>query len=558
MTGHFNHQQQKQKKMYYCTEPIPNCSDVNIIANDYTAMNKTVDECWADRQKFMSGRVYLAITVFNGIGIIGTTGVFIYCSLFTSAAPSLQKRSVLGTILGAVGHLIFSTCMFLAQSLNGFVGCHLLLWGLLIGYYTWMFAFCTRAYRLRFLFRLNRLKVKYLRMTTSERFACLNDKDYRWYIKKKDKITMYLMKPYILYAVTIIIIIAVAAPLDLTRVCTIRVGAALSIALYVIFIAFIAPFILYHLKDNADAHGIRTELWIDSILGIPIFVIYIIFFTVLSPNVLVLTEFRHKLFTPGNWIVFYTATAHVLSVVMPILSLLPIRNIYWIRMRDSIIKHCRLKKRTSNASALETSVCIPNLSMDSLERCISDPHIMRQLQDLAIRDFSSENLLFYEKYLELENKFKIEYFQLQNGPRQWKFTKKPPKNTNIEYQKSLIKYLSTPIPEKMFPAFIHLYETFIREDTSSQVNISYRARHSIDIAYENLYHHYPELNPRKCEVVLPNSITLTDSSIKSKLSSHEDDTILTMGIFEVARIEVCWNIFNSVYPKLVDIYNTHQ
>ncbi|KAI7896158.1 uncharacterized protein EV154DRAFT_402942, partial [Mucor mucedo] len=208
---------------------------------------------------------------------------------------------------------------------------------------------------------------------------------------------------------TIVIIVTVVAPLEITQACTIRVGAALSIAFYVSFITFVAPFILYYLKDNADAHGIRTELWIDSILGIPIFVIYIVFFTVLAPKVLVQAEFRHKLFTPANWIVIYTAAAHILSVVIPVLSLLPIQNVYWNRLRNSVIKHCRLKKRTSNASALETSVCIPDLSMDSLERCMSDPHIMQQLQDLAIRDFSSENLLFYEKYLELENKFKIEY-----------------------------------------------------------------------------------------------------------------------------------------------------
>lgn len=538
--------------MYYCTEPIPNCSDASTIEHDYTSFNKSSDDCWADRQKFISGRIYLTITIFNGLGIILTTCVFIYCALLSSSTHSLQKRSVLDTTLGAIGHLIFSTCIFLAQSLNGIIGCHLLLWGLIIGYYTWMFAFCTRAYRLRFLFRLNQLKVKYLRMTTSERFACLNDKDYRWYINKKDKINTYLMRPYLFYILTIAIIVTIALPLDITHVCTIRIGAAITIAFYVAFIVFIVPFILWYLKDNADAHGIRTELWIDSILGVPIFVIYLIFFLVLSPNVLILTEYRHKLFTPGNWIAFYTAIAHILSVVIPVLSFLPIQNKYWIRLHDAVSRRCSLKRRHSNASTQESSACVPELSMDSLERCMSDPHLMRQLQDLAIRDFSSENLLFYEQYLQLETKFKQEYLQLQNGSRQWKYTKKPIVNTNIEYQKSLIKYLSTPIPEKMFPAFIHLYETYIREDTSSQVNISYRARHSIDIAYQNLYQKFPELNPRKQEIVV--DINSINDCLESKYAEHEDDTILTMGIFEVARIEVCWNIFNSVYPKLVVMY----
>ena len=505
-----------------CVQPVPDCLDQQIMQDDYYHLNKTSQDCWNDREKFIAARVYLAVAIFNAIAILATTGVFIYLANSGHDTAknttmnlnnttklhqlwkkhSLKQRSVMGTALGAIGHLIFSTCLLLGQALNAIIGCELQLWSVCIGFYTWMFAYCIRAYQLKFMFRLNQLKVKYLRMNTSDRLSCIKEKDYQWYIAHKRKVKKSLMKPYMLYAITLAIILAIAIPLELhvsrsQNGCQVKRGAGLLIGLFGSFILILVPFILWYLKDNADAHGIRQELWIDAILGIPLFITYILLFFLLQPEALINQGADYKPFKPGIMVIVFTSLAHFMAVVVPIIGYLPIENKSWVKMKNLVSKSCSLQhKRPSGASdclrvdstiskedttnhttlVVMGETLVPELSVESLERSMMDPEMMRQLQDLAIRDFSSENLLFYEKYLELEAKFKQEIVRPEsNTSKNWlhsyissvrKSTTSSSTLSNIpskELDKEQIteKFLSTPIPYKLYPSFKRFYETYI-------------------------------------------------------------------------------------------------
>lgn len=501
--------------MYYCTEPLPNCEDAKTIEKEFIAFNKTVEDCWLDRKLYTSGRIYLSTAIFNGVMVILTTCIYIYFASTGKANNALQKRSVTGTTLGAFGHLIFSTGMLLTPATNNYLGCELMCWGVVIGFYTWIFAFLIRAYRLKVLFRLNKLKVRYLRMHDEERAACCKEKDYMWYLKNQNNARRTLMKPYVLYVLTIIIILVIFVPVDVIEDCSIGRAVIILIAFFSFFIVFVVPFIIFYLKDNSDANGIRTEIRIVSAIGVPLFILYLVFLIVVEPRAHITGDFRSVAFLPANFLMLFTVIAHFLTIVIPVICYLPIGNKYWIKFRDWISRNCNLQKRPS----LISSTFIPELSIESLERSLLNPEMMQRLQDLAIRDFSSENTLFYEKYLELEEKLNQEIMVSSN----WVYTylKKSP----------TINILAVPIPEKMYPQFIQFYETFIQEDAVSQVNISYRARHSIDLAFEYIHCHFK-----------------TEKEVNNI-------AILTLGLFEIARIEVCWNIFNSVYPKLVAMYN---
>ncbi|CAO3625568.1 unnamed protein product [Mucor hiemalis] len=484
-----------------------------------------------------------------------------------------------------------------------------------------MAAYFIRAYRLRFMFRLNQLKVKYLRMSSSDRFSQIEDKDYQWYISHKNNIKRSLMKPYIYYLLSIALIIVISVPVEVTTIhqqgyCQQQRSIGLFIGLFAGFILIAIPFILWYLKDNGDAHGIRQELWIDAFLGIVMFIIYMVLFFTLQPEAFKAPILHYIKFRPGNIPVMFTACAHIMSVVLPVIAFLPIHNRNWVKFKNGINKKFTFKRgpilssdNMSKANSLEetndpstsNSIAdmdlVPDLSVESLERSLSDPEMLRQLQDLAIRDFSSENILFYEKYLHLENRFKQLYVKSDSDgstlPRNWIqsyiLRKSSPlipltnsTDTDVEdlqnsieltQEQNLQKFLSTPIPYKLYPAFIRFYETFIAENTSSQVNISHRARFNIDAVFESLYQQYPDLNPRIESSSSNRSIINTLASristdepfekvTKEKTRTYqnhdleEEQPVLTLGVFETARMEVCWNIFNSVYPKFVEMYNS--
>jgi hypothetical protein len=336
----------------------------------------------------------------------------------------------------------------------------------------------------------------------------------------------------------------------------------------------------------------------------------------------------NKVYGPSNWVVFFTIVAHTITVVVPLINYISIDNKYWIYARRKVKKFYRKVTKQppcdttapiqlhvqqrhdleSDIAIASPTVILPELSIESLERTLADPEMMNLLQDLAIRDFSCENLLFYEKYLQLEEKFKKElvanrHFEhirphsvsvskswiqswSKKSPLIPKITGNDSDNNSTDEDKqnclSLEQFMSIPIPFKLYPDFMRFYETFIREGSPTQVNISYRARHAIDRVFCNIYKKNPDLNPnaegessaRPMDSIFCNdedeearreqeeAIECSKNNRKPKANSVDDAleqqepvTLLDFNMFEMARVEVCWNIFNSVYPKLVDMYN---
>lgn len=628
-------------KMYYCTEPLYDCQDPEILIDHYNTTEDGLEQCAFDRRRRIAARIYLGAAVLNAIFVIATTLLFIYCATGRTTVicngdlspkelrklrkrQSIQKRSVSATTLGALGHLVFSTCMFLTQAFNNAVGCQLVLWGVVYGFYTWIFAFTLRAYRLRYLFRFNQLKVKYLRMTTAERLACINDADYRWYLTRTRKNKYLLVKPYCIYLLSVLGILVITLPTELMSMqtyggCNARWGSTLLVVLYAFFICILAPFLLWYLRNNSDSHGIRTEVWIDAFVGIPFFILYLVWFILNSYDYEALSIYVSKSYGPGNWVILFTITAHFCSVVFPIITYISIENKYWLRFQCKYKKAvyriqrllcCGHPKPLDTDETMAAMSIIPELSMESLERTLADPEMIHQLQDLAIRDFSSENVIFYEKYLKLQEKFKNEFVLHVDNPnhsstsRNWinslakksstipfiTYVPTPLNNkdtdgdmsekdddslSNDKNQVMFKKFMSIPVPYKLYPDFIRLYEIFIKEDAPIQVNISFRARHVLDEAFAVLYQKHPELRPKEGSITTyanTNSFYLNDNDDDDKLNvaneksnvdriqvshhTHVDPPAeLNFYMFEPARIEVCWNIFNSVYPKLVEMYN---
>lgn len=585
--------------MLYAFDPLPACNDPITLQEQFLSNNLTLDDCLVQRRKFISGRIYFAATIFNAFFIIITTLLYIFCALDPSKNRgssssielhskgrlqlvwkrySLQKKSIACATLGAVGHLIFSTCVFAAQAFNPLFACYFMLYGTVIGFYTWMFAFCTRAYRLRYLYRINQFKVKYSRMSDEEKLSHLKDKTYRWYVTHNQKdLGKVLRKPFLIYAMSLILILAITVPsqqhaIQVLHRCDPSWGACILLGMFGFFIAILTPSITYLLRDNPDAHGIRTELWIIAFIGFPLFLLYTIFFFKLSPLQSNAKLYMRRVFAPANCVLFFTAFAHMISIVVPLLQYIPIR----IRVPKYFFKkrNFRTNSSTENfdigrlAPRQVSSLSAPlELTMECLERTLMDPYMMSQLQEYAIRDFSSENLLFYEKLLQLEEKVKNEAWRSNNQIGTWTNSHSIASSQSDTHSISEKDILTYPIPEKLLTESVELYESFIRENASFQVNISYKARTTIDQAFQELYRKYPRLIPHKnrsqkqpdClyNTMIPLWDEIGNPSRNGNCEQVKDmngdiPMNITLGLFETARVEVCWNVFNSVYPKLIE------
>ncbi|KAL9556717.1 hypothetical protein PS6_002197 [Mucor atramentarius] len=435
--------------------------------------------------KIIALRVYLALIIFNSIFVITSTGYYIYRNVSAKWARtseptihltdqiiskqwqtySLKKRGLFGTILGAFGHLLFSTSVLLYQVIVTSFTCEIYLWGPLIGFYIWTYAIVWRTLRLHLLFRLNQLQQRFVD------HAIFEDKEYQWFMQHRQRATKYHLCMFLL-SVTILVIIIVISEFSSIRAhgpsqCQFFWGNYVVMGMVIFFFLIVVPFIVWYLRNDADAHGIRRELWVTMGIGVPCFIMCIIWQVLFKYPTNSKPAGVRGVFGPSNWIIILMTTSHIMSVIMPLFKTLSIDS---QARRTSNSKTCR---HSAVADDLYSSTpTLPSqkleLTTESLHNALADPHMLRVLQIWAVKDFSVENILFYDRYLHL----------LQGIEP----------NNNI---------LDTPLGVDQIPEVVDFYNTFIAENSPLQVNISHRARSTIDAVMESHVHQ----NHRKTALV---------------------------------------------------------
>lgn len=513
--------------------------------------------------KIIALRVYLALIIFNSIFVITSTGYYIYRNVSAKWAQtseptihltdqiiskqwqtySLKKRGLFGTVLGAFGHLLFSTSVLLYQVIVTSFTCEIYLWGPLIGFYIWTYAIIWRTLRLHLLFRLNQLQQRFVDHTISE------DKEYQWFMQHRQRATKYHLCMFLL-SVTILAIIVVISEVSSIRAhgpsqCQFFWGNFVVMGMVIFFFVIVVPFIIWYLRNDADAHGIRRELWVTVGIGVPCFIVCIVWQVLFKYPTNSKPAGVRGVFGPSNWIIILTTTSHIMSVILPLFKKLSIDS---QARRTSNSKKCR---HSAVADDLYSSTpTLPSqkleLTTESLHNALADPYMLRVLQIWAVKDFSVENILFYDRYLHLLQSIE------------------PNNNT-----------LDTPLGVDRIPEVVDFYNTFIAENSPLQVNISHRARSTIDAVMEPLVHqghrkhalveydlslstssddpymHFPlELISRTLPDSKPSGSYAT--SLLSLTSTQLVDVPkITLEAFEQARTEVFWNIFSGLFPKVV-------
>ncbi|KAG4103070.1 hypothetical protein H8356DRAFT_982675 [Neocallimastix lanati (nom. inval.)] len=155
-------------------------------------------------------------------------------------------------------------------------------------------------------------------------------------------------------------------------------------------------------------------------------------------------------------------------------------------------------------------------------KVLNNPSLVNELRNIAIKEFSAENVLFWENYQVLQKmnyRYYVEYKKAEEmgDPRlidQYDF--------EGYYQEQIQSYTTSAmdnysydqnvaVPETLLPYYNRFYKTFIDENGNASVNLS-------ELTYKQI----------QSEISLP-----------------------TVGIFDVAKDEVVDLMYNSIYPILL-------
>lgn len=599
------------------------------------------DACEFTQIKIVVLRVYFVLIILNVVFVVVTTAYFIHRFRSHLNYPpdlnsitnqnisrlwriySLKKRSVFGSVLGAIGHLVFVTSVLLYQVIITPFTCDIYLWGPMIGFMMWMYSIIWRARRLHLLIKINELKQRYrlhnstqdihrLSVITTKQldsFIQSGGKDYKWAKRYKDVLNISKRRKFYgsVICAIISILILVIVPVEYFVIwadnhthCEYYIGNYIILSLVGVYFVVIVPFVIWYLRKDEDAHGLRKEIWIAVAVGIPCSIICIVWQSVFEYPSYGKHVSERLFFGSCNWLIILTTTNHVTSIVLPMFKTLKLEGQHCDQRfsKERVHGNIWLRKmfykqgRNSTAELEHLTACSRHnweLTMESLARALSDPEQLSILKSWAVKDFTVENILFFEEYRRLINDVKEHNFresksfeeeepEERESLNQIEETKKASQTGTLFPQDEDV--LNIPLdPEHVMQA-IDFYLTFLIENAPLQVNISYRTKKEIEKIMEPISRN-PNDSSRPTTPIIPDFLQSPVTSPRSEapiaatefmnystfsqastIMSRTEDVCelqghLTLRVFERARKEVFWNIFSGLFPKVVEASNTH-
>lgn len=166
----------------------------------------------------------------------------------------------------------------------------------------------------------------------------------------------------------------------------------------------------------------------------------------------------------------------------------------------------------------------PMCSIQYFYKVLNNPSLFNELKNIAIKEFSVENILFYENYTKLQKiVYRYELEQKRKNDLESDRTVSP-NNFESYYQQQTNNYPynfskkenlvdpNKPLPNEILPFYLSFYYMFIDYSGPAVVNIS----------------------------------GYTFNNIFKNLQTHP-----TVGIFDEAKNEVIENMYQSIYPILI-------
>ncbi|KAJ3100000.1 hypothetical protein HDU97_002607 [Phlyctochytrium planicorne] len=160
----------------------------------------------------------------------------------------------------------------------------------------------------------------------------------------------------------------------------------------IVFTFFIFPILLYLLRNINDNHGIRVDIFIAII------------FTFIAVTLHLALTFSKKFSTLVNQYLFMNIVIYITFLTSVII---PVYRSY---------KEQRARERNLSMG----------LSLASFKRVLEDPALVREFKQFCVKDFSVENIMFYEEVRHLKAKV------LATSNSEWNATLNPPPTNNMQ------------------------------------------------------------------------------------------------------------------------------
>ncbi|GAB5585645.1 hypothetical protein Unana1_00545 [Umbelopsis nana] len=441
--------------------------------------------------------------------------------------------------------------------MNGCLSCPIFMYFSCYGYVLWIASFMWRVYYLRFQLKLHKIKLRLGNGETKE------DRD--WYMHNKDQhsVSDRRFLSVLLFGLTIITV-----PLILTHRfyfgfqpagvedCATRIGTIVLLCLVTFFSCIISPILIWLIRHDRDAHNLRNELIVIFAIAFPTSILYVVWVTALPSSFQPLaTSFqpnasRVRLYWGSiNWIAIQQMAAHFISITYPLLESYGLCSCKCMRQPD------KMKSRHNSIKPAFALDC----SMTSLEYIISQPELLEHMKDIAVQDFSAENVLFCEHYQILADKV---------------LSKSNEKSTTAGKVEGMhIHGLpDCSIPISLQADYVAFYNTFVKEGSPLQVNIAHSDRKAMDEVFREYASRQLQILEHAVSQVksvthstwstsdyVPNVNEVgtkdeSNSISEEYLIDHEldTDTIIPCSVFDNARKEVMWIIFCNILPKFLD------
>ncbi|KAI7856622.1 hypothetical protein BDC45DRAFT_437256, partial [Circinella umbellata] len=187
--------------------------------------------------------------------------------------------------------------------------------------------------------------------------------------------------------------------------CQVRWGVFLLLGFVGFFLLVVTPCVIWRSRRYKDLHGIRNEILIDAVTGIFCCILTSVWYheinglAIRSPS----GSYYNRFFAPRNWLAFLTTVGHITSIVYPIWKLVPNRFfcILHFRRDDHSSHHSNVPGVIHSPRGANNDGPMLSQTPETLEQLLRDAETTKQLIELAVRDFSSENVLAYKEYLKL-------------------------------------------------------------------------------------------------------------------------------------------------------------